>query len=60
MIINHRELARAEVIKLKNGFSAYSENTLVTELIEKYIKEQGFHVHIDKTPMGCWFIPIIV
>lgn len=58
MIINQRELARAKVERIKNGLSAFSETTLVTELIEKYVHEQGLHVHIDKTSVGCWFIPV--
>lgn len=58
MIINQREMARAKVERIKNGFSAYSETTQVTELIEKYVSQQGLRVHIDKTSVGCWFIPV--
>jgi hypothetical protein len=58
MIINRREMARAKVERLKNGFSAFSETTAVTELIMKYITEENLRIHIDKTPYGCWFIPI--
>ncbi len=58
MIINQRKMARAKVERIKNGLSAFSETTQVTELIEKYINQQGLRVHIDKTSVGCWFIPI--
>ncbi|BAU29532.1 hypothetical protein DFP93_11936 [Aneurinibacillus soli] len=57
MIISGREVARAKVEKLKNGFSAFSETQEVTELIERYIKQENLNVHIDKTTLGCWFIP---
>lgn len=58
MIIDQRDMARAKVDKLRNGYSAFSETVQVTELIERYVKEQNIHVHIDRTPFGCWFIPI--
>ena len=58
MIINQRWLAREKVERLKQGITAFSETSQVTELIERYIKEQNIQVHIDKTPFGCWFIPI--
>lgn len=57
MVINRREMARAKVEKLKNGFSAFSETQEVTELMERYIKEENLDVHVDKTSLGCWFIP---
>lgn len=57
MIISRRDMARAKVEKIKQGFSAFSETMEVTELIERYIKEEDLDVHIDKTDLGCWFIP---
>ncbi|MBN6188001.1 hypothetical protein JQN58_14090 [Aneurinibacillus sp. BA2021] len=57
MVISRREMARAKVEKLKNGFSAFSETQEVTDLIERYIKEENLAVHVDKTSLGCWFIP---
>ncbi|WP_052947745.1 hypothetical protein [Aneurinibacillus tyrosinisolvens] len=57
MVISRREMARAKVEKLKNGFSAFSETSEVIELIEKYIREENLDVHVDRTPLGCWFIP---
>lgn len=58
MIINQRQMARAKVERLRSGFSAFSETAIVTELIEKYIKDENLNVVIDKTPIGCWFIPV--
>jgi hypothetical protein len=57
MVISRREMARAKVEKLKNGFSAFSETQEVTELIERYIREENLDVQVDKTSMGCWFVP---
>ena len=57
MVISRREMARAKVEKLKNGFSAFSETQEITELMERYIKEENLDVHVDKTSLGCWFIP---
>jgi hypothetical protein len=57
MVISRREMARAKVEKLKSGFSAFSETSEVTELMERYIKEQNLHVTVDKTLRGAWFIP---
>lgn len=57
MIISPREEARAKVEQLKNGLSAFSETQEITELIERYIKEEHLNVLIDRTSLGCWFIP---
>ncbi|MED0678166.1 hypothetical protein [Aneurinibacillus thermoaerophilus] len=57
MVISRREMARAKVEKLKKGFSAFSETQEITELMERYIKEEKLNVHVDKTSLGCWFIP---
>ncbi|OEG00070.1 hypothetical protein BHF71_06385 [Vulcanibacillus modesticaldus] len=57
MIINRKELARAKVNKIKNGFSAYAETTEVIELIKKELERENISVIIDETPQGCWFIP---
>ncbi len=58
MIINRRAMARAKVEKLKKGLSAYAETEEVAQLVEKYIKEQNLKVHIDRTSLGTWFIPV--
>ncbi|WCN37247.1 hypothetical protein [Aneurinibacillus uraniidurans] len=57
MVISPREMARTKVEQLKNGLSAFSETQEVTELIERYIKEEQLNVLIDRTSLGCWFIP---
>jgi hypothetical protein len=58
MIINRRNIAQAKAERLKRGYSVYAETTQVMELIEKYVKEEGMHVYIDRTDIGCWFIPV--
>ncbi|OYD08422.1 hypothetical protein [Paludifilum halophilum] len=57
MIISRRQLARAKVEKLKRGYSAYAETREVSQMIEKKLDEMDLSVHIDRTPIGCWFIP---
>lgn len=57
MIISPRYLARSKMENIHQGFSAFSENTEVTHLIERYIQEQNLNVLVEKTHLGCWFIP---
>ncbi|PRZ16067.1 MULTISPECIES: hypothetical protein [Laceyella] len=57
MIINRKEMARAKLEKLKNGYSAFAETQEVAEFIEKELEKLDLHVHIDRTEHGCWFIP---
>ncbi|AUS08218.1 hypothetical protein C1X05_04815 [Laceyella sacchari] len=57
MIINRKEMARAKLEKLKNGYSAFAETQEVAEFIEKELEKLDLPVHIDRTEHGCWFIP---
>jgi hypothetical protein len=57
MIINRKRLAREKLEKLKKGYSAYAETEEVAKLIEKELANLNIRVHIDRTPIGCWFIP---
>jgi hypothetical protein len=57
MIINRRALAREKLEKLKNGYSVYTETEEVANYIEKEIQQWDKKVLIDRTPIGCWFIP---
>jgi putative aminopeptidase FrvX len=57
MIISRKKIAREKIEKLKQGYSVYSETEEIIQYIEKEIKELGLKVHIDRTPIGCWFIP---
>ncbi|MFC7442836.1 hypothetical protein [Laceyella putida] len=57
MIINRKEMARAKLEKLKNGYSAFAETKEVADIIEKELKKLDIPVHIDRTEHGCWFIP---
>jgi hypothetical protein len=58
MIFNIRNIAQAKANRLKRGYAVYADTTHVLEFIENYVKEEGMHVHRDRTDMGCWFIPI--
>ncbi|MFC0187889.1 hypothetical protein ACFFJY_06280 [Fictibacillus aquaticus] len=57
MIINRKELARAKVKELQNGFSAFAETKEVVDLIKKEIEKLKLDVHEDVTDVGSWFIP---
>jgi hypothetical protein len=57
MIISRKAIAKAKIEKLKNGYSAYAETREVADLIEKEIAAMNMEVHIDRTSIGCWFIP---
>jgi hypothetical protein len=57
MIISRKALARAKLEKLKDGYSVYTETEEVANYIEKELANLGKKVHIDRTPIGCWFIP---
>lgn len=57
MIISRRQIAKAKVKKIKDGFSAFAETQEVIDLIRKDLDKLQIPVHIDKTEQGCWFIP---
>lgn len=57
MIISRKRLAREKLEKLKNGYSVYTETEEVASYIEKELTNLGKKVLIDRTPIGCWFIP---
>jgi putative aminopeptidase FrvX len=58
MVINRKEMARAKLKQLKNGFSAFAETSEVAEIIEKELAKLDLNIHVDRTPMGSWFIPV--
>lgn len=58
MVINRREIARLKVEKLKKGYSAFCETKAVADFIDKELKKLNLKIHIDRTPMGTWYIPI--
>lgn len=58
MVINRKHLAKAKIEQLKNGFSAFAETSEVAFHIERELQNLNINVHIDRTPMGAWFIPI--
>ncbi|KSU83664.1 hypothetical protein QUF84_19440 [Fictibacillus enclensis] len=57
MIINRKEIAREQVKKIQNGFSAFAETKEVAELIKKELMKLNIPVHEDTTDLGSWFIP---
>ncbi|SFI82821.1 hypothetical protein [Thermoflavimicrobium dichotomicum] len=57
MIISRKQLAREKLEELKKGYSVYAETEEVAGYIEKELSSLDMTVHIDRTPLGCWFIP---
>ncbi|MGC4376107.1 hypothetical protein WD019_04090 [Fictibacillus sp. Mic-4] len=57
MIINRKEIARAKVKELQNGFSAFADTKEEAQLIKKEIEKLQIPVHEDVTDLGSWFIP---
>jgi len=58
VIISRRQIARAKIKKIKNGYSAFAETKEVIDLVKKGLEEENIPVHIDQTEQGCWFIPV--
>lgn len=57
MVIDRKEIARAKVDKIKNGFSAFAETQEVIFLVKKELEKQNIAVITDETEKGCWFYP---
>lgn len=57
VIISRKALAREKLQKLKEGYSVYTETDEVAVYLEKELPKLGKKIHIDRTPIGCWFIP---
>jgi hypothetical protein len=57
MIINRRQMARDKLQLIRQGYSAYAENKEVCDYIEKELSSLNMPVRIERTPLGCWFIP---
>lgn len=57
MIISRKQLAKAKFEKIKRGYSAFAETEEVAKWLEKEIQAHQLKVDIDRTSVGCWFIP---
>lgn len=57
MIINRRKLVDAKMERLRSGYSAFAESKEVVTLLEEEIIREQLPVIIEKTELGCWFIP---
>lgn len=56
-VLNHKKMARENVERIKNGYSAYAESHQLASLIKKELLAQGLTFHEDSTEFGYWFIP---
>lgn len=57
MIISRKQMAKAKINKIKDGYSAFAETKEVIDYIKKELEKENIPVHIDETEQGCWFIP---
>lgn len=57
MIINPKELAKAKVKRLQNGYSAFAETNEMTRLMKRELSKLNLDVLVDETTIGSWFIP---
>ncbi|WLD92359.1 hypothetical protein [Alkalihalobacillus sp. AL-G] len=58
MIISRKEMARAKVEKLRNGYSAFAETKEVAEMIKKQALSLNIDFEEEVTELGSWFTPI--
>ncbi|WP_405102512.1 hypothetical protein [Oceanobacillus sp. FSL H7-0719] len=58
MIISDRELCNQKIASLKNGHNAFAESEKLIHRIEKAVAEENLEVFFERTPAGCWIIPI--
>ncbi len=57
LAISRRRLAETKLEQLKKGYGTYAETKEVARLIEAQLAKLPLNVHIDRTPVGCWYIP---
>ncbi|WP_243386064.1 hypothetical protein [Bacillus kexueae] len=57
-VIDHRQMAKDKVERIRNGVSAFAESADLVQLIKKEIEVQNLRVHEDVTEFGSWFIPV--
>ncbi|WP_243291250.1 hypothetical protein [Bacillus sp. FJAT-47783] len=58
LIINHKQMAKEKVERIRNGVSAFAESADLVNLIKKELEEQNLQVYEDVTEFGSWFIPV--
>jgi len=57
LAISRRRLAETKLEQLKKGYGTYAETKEVARLIEAQLAKLPLNVHIDRTPVGCWYVP---
>ncbi|WP_077327464.1 hypothetical protein [Virgibacillus siamensis] len=57
-IINKQRIRDEKIAQLLSGRTAYAESQEMIRLVTRSIERNNIHVHLDKTNMGCWFIPL--
>ena len=58
MIISDRELCNQKIESLKNGHNAFAESEKLIHRIEKEVVKENLKVLFERTPAGCWIIPV--
>ncbi|HEX7064938.1 MAG TPA: hypothetical protein VF199_07700 [Bacillales bacterium] len=57
MIMNRKELAKAKVKRIQDGYSAFAESNELIRLIKRDLSKLNMDVLIEETTIGSWFIP---
>ncbi|HET7627792.1 MAG TPA: hypothetical protein VFK44_05320 [Bacillales bacterium] len=57
MIMNPKDIVKAKVRRIQDGYSAFAESDEMVRLIKKEISRANVDVLIDETNIGSWFIP---
>lgn len=55
--MNPKELAKAKVKRIQDGYSAFAESNELVRLIKRELAKLNVDVQVDETNIGSWFIP---
>ena len=58
MIMNPKEIAKAKVKRIQDGYSAFAESSEMVRLIKRELSKLNLEVLVDETNIGSWFIPV--
>jgi hypothetical protein len=56
--MNPKEIAKAKVKRIQDGYSAFAESNEMVRLIKRELSKLNLDVLVDETDIGSWFIPI--
>ncbi|MBR7553796.1 hypothetical protein ACFFJI_00405 [Allobacillus sp. GCM10007491] len=56
-VIHTQRIANDKIALLMNGYSAFAESEEVIRLVNRRIHRHNLNILIERTNVGCWFIP---